>query len=748
MRRLVIGVLVCIVAICAVWSAVWIEAFATRIPGSEWMYVDVYVNGAIETHYSLPVNLYIDGVRIDYFGDMPPMILMDRLFLPLRELFELLGATVTWNEDISQVFIDYDDVTVSLRSDSHLINVNGELTEIPLPPKNVNGRVMVPVSFMAEVFGITVDWFAAARTAVIDSGRQVFAQHPEPSPHEPPPVVTTHHIVDHHVYQGADAADVPILIIDENVPTGPVHLDRAIEVDPRPIESMNLPQTGLVSVDFPLYNPHVFYIRAAEGIAGIQRFLLYDNRLVIDLYNVENRMEVNEIHVVNSSILQRIRVGQGQIDPQPITRVVFDLLEPVSYSVSLSEDRTTVIVSMHRNDITAVNFRTDGFSDFIYIQGHVTPVVNIFPHTLPGQFIIEIPLGSLTIPVQAAVDGVFARSIQAEQIGPATARIVLTMAELAAHSVVFEGNTTIVRLSMPTHANISYCAQTRRIIIPRNPDFPIEINRIVESDDYLNFQYVFVLPGDFSALFGEGDYIIRDDFLSHINVSTVSNRTSIRVFQQRILAYRITESPYNIYFQAMLPREKYDRIVVIDPGHGGSDPGTISACGLRESDLALDISLRLAALLENNGVKTYLTRLSDVYVQHEDRAHFANGLGDIFVSVHLNAWYTTTPQGTETYYWPERYSYYIPYGFMPRATFAEIMQRNILESLNSTDRTVKQTSFRVLRYTTIPSVLLEFGFMTNPTEMARLATEAYRQLCAEGAFNGIMEVFTRYRPRR
>ena len=728
---------------------------SARVNASEWIITELVIDGISQKYYVLPVNLYINNHRIYQFGaDMPPIILEDRLFLPVRDVFEILGGNVTWNDVVGQVFVFYQNRVISMRSDSTFVNVDGDLTELPLPPRTVNGRLMIPASFFADVFGFETDWVSASRTFLLDSGRELdfFAAHTEPdpdtvigpqandvpvAPNELTPVAA---IVDHHHDQAQN-----ITLPDENVAVGPAHLELSIEVDPQPIPAISAPQTQIIAVDFPADNPHIFHIRAAGPISSVERFLLYDNRLVVDVYNARKLLDVHDIHVGSSSVLQRIRVGESIIGDEIVTRVVFDLLEPVNYSVTLSEDRTTVTVSMHHNEITGVTFASDGTFDFVYIEGLLTPVVNIFPHRVPGSFVIEIPLGTIQTPLNIPVNGVFASNLRAEQTGPALVQVILDIQDpVVAHYVSFDGNTTIVRIGQPTHQNMSYDRTNRRLIIPKNPNMPIDINNIVLSDDYLNFEYVVVLPGDFSTLFGEGNYIIRDNYISHINVSTVNNRTSIRFFQQRVMAYTITESEHNIYINIMHPREKYDRIVIIDPGHGGADPGAIVG-NLVEKDLNLDIALRLAGLLENNGIRTYLTRKTDVGPTSQERADFANDIGDIFVSIHLNAWYNSGPHGTETYYWP---GYFDETAFITSARAAEIMQRNILASIGSRDRGTKQSQYRVLTMTTIPAVLIEFGFLTNPTEAARLASESYRQLCAEGAFRGIMEIFSRYTPRR
>jgi N-acetylmuramoyl-L-alanine amidase len=704
--------------------------------------IELFYDGEHQLYVEETITLYINDLRVEGFeGEMPPLILNDRVYLPVRDVFEMFGAVVTWNEHIGQVFIGYEGSLVSLRAGAPMMNVEGELVAIPLPPININGRMMAPVSFVAAAFGFEVSWCGETRTVTVDSGK--------------PLPVTEPYDYDGYDYDdpdddpdGGDLDDVPpyengVTVIDINVSTGPIHLDRSIDASPEPLAVMDFPKTGLIGIDYDAENPRAFYINASGPISRVEKFLLPDNRLVLDFYNMEKILEGAEF-AVNSQLLQRLRVGQNQVTPELITRVVFDLLEPVSYSVTFSEDRQTVIVSLLRNEITDVRFETDGISDFILIDGRHTPVVNIFPQTVPGVFIIDVPLGYVNRMMQTLADGVFVSNVRTVQFTPAAVRISVEMKGAASYDVTYFDNTTIVRLIRPTYRNISYDSYTSRLTIPKSPYLDLDINRIIQSDEYLNFEYVFTLPGDFGGHFGEGNLIVRDRFINRISITTVNGRTNVRFHQSRIMAYVIWEDEYNIYIQAMLPRDKYSRIVVIDPGHGGGDPGT-QHNRLVEKHLNLDIALRLASLLENNGIKTYLTRKTDVGPSIADRAALANEVGDLFVVIHNNAYYNSRPHGTETFFWPHENE--SAFGITSERA-SEIILRNIVSAIGLHNRGSKEHPYRVLRYSNIPSVFIEYAFLSNPNDAARLRSAEFLQRCAEGTFRGIQEIFRAYTPRR
>jgi N-acetylmuramoyl-L-alanine amidase len=189
------------------------------------------------------------------------------------------------------------------------------------------------------------------------------------------------------------------------------------------------------------------------------------------------------------------------------------------------------------------------------------------------------------------------------------------------------------------------------------------------------------------------------------------------------------------YQQLPSRRPNARALVVIDPGHGGKDPGAIGLGGLREVDVVLPISLEVARLLEQRGVQVVLTRNSDYFVELPGRTAIANRVGaDIFVSIHANA-VANRPDvsGLETYY------------LSSGLTLAQFIHNSILQSLNIRDRGVRRARFYVLRHTAMPSVLVETGFVTGEEDSARLATPAYQSQMAQAIANGILQYLQYYR---
>jgi N-acetylmuramoyl-L-alanine amidase len=224
------------------------------------------------------------------------------------------------------------------------------------------------------------------------------------------------------------------------------------------------------------------------------------------------------------------------------------------------------------------------------------------------------------------------------------------------------------------------------------------------------------------------------------------------------------------------------RVVIIDPGHGGRDPGKIGPNGLREKDVTLMISQRLAAVLRDRGYEVHLTRTSDTFVALADRTMLANrwrgdNQGAVFLSIHANSWTSPTARGFETFFLSEARTEderrvaemenevvrfedtpRRPAGdgldqilgnlrsdFLVRAShdLAAVMQEKMAVFHPGPNRGVKRAGFYVLAGALMPAVLIETAFISNREEANLLGTQAFQQSLAWGIADGVDEFFRR-----
>jgi N-acetylmuramoyl-L-alanine amidase len=175
------------------------------------------------------------------------------------------------------------------------------------------------------------------------------------------------------------------------------------------------------------------------------------------------------------------------------------------------------------------------------------------------------------------------------------------------------------------------------------------------------------------------------------------------------------------------------KLVVLDPGHGGSEPG--ATYGKDEKWYNLDITKRLEAILVSNGVNVKLTRTTDEFVSLDERVKMANDWeADFFLSVHNNAFFDKGMHGTMTFFYTGSYK---------GKEYATIIQNDLLKNLGSKDLGVKSNTFVVIKKTKMPAVLVEIGCLSNADERAKLDTEEYRQKAAESLAESIMKIMDR-----
>ncbi len=226
-------------------------------------------------------------------------------------------------------------------------------------------------------------------------------------------------------------------------------------------------------------------------------------------------------------------------------------------------------------------------------------------------------------------------------------------------------------------------------------------------------------------------------------------------------------------------------VIVLDPGHGGVEVGAVGPTGLQEKDLTLDLARRLKVLLERQGATVVLTRDEDRVLPLDDRTAIANhNRAILFISIHLNASKRKSAVGAETYFLAtaatdaeartlaglENKAYEPPDAAPPVATpatapdhglelilwdlaqnsflaessrLAEAIQKELNTATGVRDRGVRQAPFRVLMGATMPAILIEAGFISNPEEEARFKDDAYKDKVVEAIARAVASITAR-----
>jgi N-acetylmuramoyl-L-alanine amidase len=181
------------------------------------------------------------------------------------------------------------------------------------------------------------------------------------------------------------------------------------------------------------------------------------------------------------------------------------------------------------------------------------------------------------------------------------------------------------------------------------------------------------------------------------------------------------------------------KVICLDPGHGGNDSGALGPTGTMEKDNTLAIALLLKEKLEKNGATIIMTRAADTEIacaanQEElsARVDVANQAeADLFISIHNDAFTSNKAAGTTTYH----------YGDKESIKLSGLVQQDLVEKLGTKNRGCRFASFYVLRYTKMPSILIEVAFISNIVEEMLLSSVDGRDNAAESICNGVLKYF-------
>ena len=697
-------------------------------------------------------------------GDMPAVIIGNRTLVPVREIFEseAVGAKVEWNSKTEEVYITYRDQFIVLAINDKTAYVNGKPHELDVPAKLIRDlnkdhpKTMVPIRFISEVLGFDVDWDNSSYTAMLTNADLVVDMPIEPEVPEVPEVIepdSEANEINGEKLEGisGDGANKALPTELRNTPVQWSATKDQMEgissnKNSIALTSENHPETKITDIAYDTSGiQNRFVIKATSAISEV-KYTLWEGKLVIDIPRSVSGLK-GETKYDSNPILTSIRSSQYSSNPNA-TRIVFDLKnESIKLDVSLNKNRTELVVATSDNIIHDILLGQNDQGDYIRVEGVAAPDMNIFRLSNPDRVVIDFEnTTSLIGTKESQASGQYVEKIRTAQFEETKTRIVVETDGQADYEVVkSSGEVTMIQLKEPTYENIEYKNETKPVIVLEHVDVPIEMSGIIYDNDYRNKTFHITLAGNYGNVFGKGSVKVHDGLIETINISQNSkDQTQITIKSNYIYEYRVEEVGDKIEIKAYRPKELFNKIVVIDAGHGGRDPGAV-ANGLQEKDVNLKMLLYLKNLLDaDTSVKVYYTRLTDTFPSLQDRCDIANEIGaDFFISIHNNA-FNASENGTETLYFPSNVQ-----DKLTSPKLAQIFQKNIVAYTGMKDRGLKQReNLYLLKNTIMPAVLVEVGFLTNVNDVAKLKDETFLKTTASALYQSILETFSTYPTKR
>lgn len=667
------------------WKKLLLTTLALGLLGATTVYgeqvkMDLFYNGKHHAYAAKEVKIEIDGKAM-VPKDMPAVIIDGRTMLPMRQIAQELGCEVNWNEAAKQIYVMRGSDIIVFTVDSKTGYENGKEFTMDVPATIVNDRTMLPVRALADALHLNIKWDDPNRIVSIQSG------------------------------------------------------DTVVKDEPKAPESGQTTAGTLTGIQTPSAKDadQTFTIQADGPMGRYEKTFVDDQKIVLDFYGAKSSLP-SEITKTNSDIVTGIRTATHENNGDSFTRVVFDLSGKKDYEVTQSADKKNIAISFGKTTVDKISAVHSQNKDIITIGGTGSFGASVAMTADPQKIIVTIPncQSNLsdkinTADLQYVLDG------KVDTSKGNTVELVLAVEDLVQYSYREETQNLILEIYPTTLKNMRYDKNANVLYLDKKDK--IDTGSVKMEDHYLDGYFDVTLPGDYESDYGYGTYDVKGTVVENIEVSTKGGSTTFRFKQNRISTYEVTDEGDSYAIRVKNPKEVYDKVLLLDAGHGGKDPGT-SGNGMQEKNLTLTIAQKIEQELQGSGIKVYMTRDSDVYPENSTRAQTANDIADLMVSIHINSG-PETANGTESLYQVHAND---SSSRLTSKQLAEILQASMISGTGNTNRGVKlRTDLLILNRTTVPSAIVEVVFITNTGDALKISNPAYQDQVAQAIADGIQE---------
>lgn len=686
---------------------------------SKYSYTTMNFNGRNQKVRSVPV--LIDGKSVD--SDIPSFIYKDSTLVPVRFIANGLGADVKWNQKNKTVIITDKGKEVILGIESPDVFINGQKQKLPnnVPaPKLVNdSRTMVPIRFISETLGYNVSWDNNKGIVNIKSGN-------------------------------GEEAEVNNISIDNT-------------------------SEGLLKVK----------ISGSKSFDYKTMKLESPSRLVIDIPNsklqILDQVKYDSAGIINIPVgqtpINQVSASQFTVNPNA-TRVVIHLTEEIDYKINQSSDKRNLEILFPKeanevekpeippvitqptqpvqpsNKLVDIKMENVNGEDAIVIYNSSIPKINKFEMANPNRMVIDLLDSTVDLEKQKKYDynlGVV-KSVRVSQFNPDSnykpddkiVRVVLDIVDGSNPNVkiIPQGNKIILTPEKNSWEGIDFSKvdSERKLIISALKDTKYNVNY-----DSIKKVLEISIPAENTKL-NNGTLNVGDNLIDNIVIKEELSYKKVLVNFKRSVIHKVLSKEIDneivLTFIRDMDVSPSERLIVIDPGHGGKYPGACSPNGTREKDITISISNKLNESLKALGYNTIMTRYDDSHLELYDRTDIANNNNaDIFVSVHSNSFPNDrNVSGLEVLYHPDKQE-----GDGSSYDLAKMMQDEVLKTTGFYDRgIVKRPKLAVLRTSKMPAALIEVGFLSNEGDEALIKNSEFQDKVVEGIVKAIERYFMEY----
>ncbi len=730
------------------------------------------------------VHIYINGQ--DKTSELEPIAEDNAILVKARTLANEFNANITWQKSIKTLqFVDNANGNIiKMMQGSPYIQLNNNTVRSNGVLKLIDGHTYVPMEEISESFGFLYNrsadtiYLTRPESYIQDiswqkEGQQLLIEMDNLSPYrinesdDPRRLVLELEnaalaedfrdgLSNKNFYLRIDKVEnqarLKITIISQ-FPI-PFKRDRCIEEDGENLIINFLP--FIKGIEWK--NEQLEILTSGEIVKPEASLLLDPRRMVIDIPDV--MLSEFDIELSKNDWIKDIRVSQFKYDPI-ILRVVLELYPDRYMHLAENTFKEGKIVLQTTQKTTLNNLTFEDNSLKFISDNSISP--DIFKLAEPDRLVINIlnAVRGNDFLDQLEINHSIVKGIRTARFNDETVRVVVDMKKdigyhwkdialedgRIMHIVNFRNRFEEMLISdsnIKTDINLNFSGdveyEVKKFTFPDRlvvdvqgvnlddnhqiPD-PIGIVKSVRVSQFSNepriTRFVFETDdyNDYKVFSSNPDNVInlsfiRDklEFKEQINDNTDINKNNNQDLDQQSI--------------------DLSDIIVIDAGHGGFDPGAVGPSGLQEKAVNLEIALMTEKLLKDAGYNVLLTRDDDTFISLKDRVKVANQKKALlFVSIHINASNSSYSEGTETFLAPNKIA--------DSQLLANLLQENLLSELKRSNRGIKRENFYVIKYTKMPSALVELAFLSNPHEEALLEGILFKEKAAKAISQGIIK---------
>lgn len=603
------------------------------------------------------------------------------------------------------------------------IYVDGKQVSSDVAPIIKDGRTLVPLRVISENLGANVFWDNKSRTVHIKKDfRDISLKIGQSNA---------------NINGKTNYLDVPAQIVKERTMVPLRFIGEALEakvhwddVQRRVMVSKAKAKVSgdILEFTYQKVNQSPAIIIKSDGNLDFKQVSTEDNSLALDI-KASIKIKENTLYP-DDDFVEKAFVAKIQDNP-PTSRLIVKTKPGVSYKIQPSPDKSNIYIYFS-NQLTDVDIDVD--TEEVNVSLITLQPVEFEHFTLenPHRLVVDIKGAILNTAAPSYIKNDIVKDIRIGQFSnnPDVVRVVFDLAKNGTnYNIKQKENKILIKFTGP-HTLEDIAIKSKGSHTTLTFDITDDINYKISSDKK-NKRLKLTLYGTKLGRNLKDLISVGDNLIDYVETYSSDNNTQVAISLKYLANYELVTTSPSKYIKLVIYDEpmKSD-LIVIDPGHGGTDPGA-TRNGIKEKDLNLDIALKVAKILEEHGLRVLMTRDKDISVDLYARPSIANEAdADVFVSIHNNTATTPSATGTETYYYPRAES----------KLLATSIQQALTKKTGLKSRgIIEKPGFVVTRETNMPSVLVEVAFMSNQNDLSLLMQEDFRQKVAQGIADGILD---------